>query len=142
MATFPFIISRWLRLVKKDNKTRLINKAEPVPRRKTTSRPTFGQLVRLKMTAIYLGYRIIRAAAFYGRLVAGRGAKKPSSVNLVSSCFRCLKSETQFETVETISRAAAFFETCFTGAAAGAGFTSPFLITFILGIIAFPPCSV
>jgi len=87
----------------------------------------------------YTVFRAIRVS--YGRLVAGLGVKKDSSDSFVSSCLRCLKSETQFETVETISRAAAFFETCFAGAGSNAGLASPFFITFTLVIIAWPPCS-
>ena len=87
-------------------------------------------------------YLVNQAFAAYGWLVAGFGVKKVSRLSfVVSSCLRCLKSETQLETVETISRAAAFFETFLAGAGSNAGFASPFFITFTLVMSAWPPCS-
>jgi len=79
--------------------------------------------------------------ARYGRLVAGFGVKKASKAIALSDRFRCWKSETQLVTVDTISRAAAFFDVGFGSCFAGAACISPFLITFTFGIIAIPPCT-
>jgi hypothetical protein len=75
----------------------------------------------------------------YGLLGAGLGAKKFSRVAAVSALFRCCRSETQLATVETISRAAAFFDTDLGSGFDGTALTSPFFITLIFCIKALPP---